>query len=109
MLPFILIFLLALVVTLASTPLIRRLALSTGFVDAPAHTMQVVGDADAVPAVVAEFQRIIDATADQPAQVRTLERFAFYEAARRAFCIVQTAETRLYGNIILKKGIVAPD
>ncbi|HAM90381.1 MAG TPA: ribose ABC transporter, partial [Rhodobacteraceae bacterium] len=28
--------------------------------------------------------------------------------AKRAYCIVQTAERRLYGNIILKKGVVAP-
>ncbi len=78
------------------------------YVDAPARTMEVVGDPDAVPEVVAEFQRIINATADNPAQVRGVERHAFYVEARKAYCIVQTAETRLYGNIILSKGIVPP-
>lgn len=78
------------------------------FVDDPARTMQVVGDPDAVPDIVAEFQKIINATADHPADVRGVERHAFYEQARQAYCIVQTAETRLYGNIILKKGIVPP-
>ncbi|MDJ0827435.1 MAG: RbsD/FucU domain-containing protein [Rhodobacter sp.] len=78
------------------------------FVDAPARTMQVVGEPDAVPEIVAEFQRIIDATADAPAQIAGVERHAFYDEARRAYLIVQTAETRLYGNIILSKGIVAP-
>lgn len=78
------------------------------FVDAPARTMQVVGDAEAMPEIVAEFQTIINDQADHPAAIRSLERHAFYDAAKSAFCIVQTAETRLYGNIILKKGIVAP-
>ena len=70
--------------------------------------MQVVGDAAAVPAVVAEFQKIIDESADHPADITTLERFAFYEQAKAAFAIVQTGELRLYGNIILTKGVVAP-
>ena len=79
------------------------------FVEAPARTMQVVGDPDAVPPIVAEFQQIINDTADAPATIRGVERHAFYVEARKTYCIVQTAETRLYGNIILSKGIVAPD
>ncbi|KAM9618389.1 fucose mutarotase isoform 2-T3 [Trichechus inunguis] len=38
-----------------------------------------------------------------------VERFAFYERARKAFAVVATGETALYGNIILKKGVLAPD
>ena len=34
-----------------------------------------------------------------------IERFAFYERARKAFAIVATGETRKYGNIILQKGV----
>jgi L-fucose mutarotase len=74
----------------------------------PALTMQVVDDADAVPEVVAAFQQIIDHGADHPAQLSGLERFKFYERARTAYAIVQTGEQRLYGNIILKKGIIRP-
>lgn len=76
------------------------------FVPDPALTMQVVGDPDAIPDVVADFQRIIDATADNPVQIQGLERFAFYDRAARGFAVVQTGERRLYGNIILKKGVV---
>ena len=60
------------------------------------------------PEIVAEFQRIIDETASDPAKVRGVERHAFYEEAKKAYAIVQTAETRLYGNIILSKGVVPP-
>lgn len=78
------------------------------FVDHPARTMQVVGDPEAVPDIVEEFQKIIDETADNPARVSSVERHAFYEEARKTYCIVQTSETRFYGNIILQKGVVPP-
>ena len=78
------------------------------YVDHPARTMQVVGDPDAVPEIVAEFQQIIDEVADHPAKVTGVERHAFYVEARKTYCVIQTAETRLYGNIILQKGVVPP-
>ncbi len=76
------------------------------FVPDPALTMQVVGDPEAIPDAIADFQRIIDTAADNPAKVQGLERFAFYARAANAFAIVQTGERRLYGNIILKKGVI---
>nr|WP_067290031.1 RbsD/FucU domain-containing protein [Marinobacterium profundum] len=78
------------------------------FEPVPVLTMQVVDDADAIPEIVANFQCIIDTTADHPAKIGSLERFAFYERAKSAFAIVQTGERRLYGNIILKKGVIQP-
>ena len=35
-----------------------------------------------------------------------IERFAFYERAKKAYCIIQSGETAIYANIILKKGVV---
>ncbi|MEX0367036.1 MAG: RbsD/FucU family protein [Ruegeria sp.] len=78
------------------------------FVSDPAHSMAVVDEPDAIPEAVADFQRIIDDTADYPARIVPLERFAFYERAASAFAVIQTGERRLYGNIILKKGVIAP-
>ncbi|WP_299081775.1 RbsD/FucU family protein [uncultured Ruegeria sp.] len=77
------------------------------FVPNPALTMQVVGEPDIVPDAVADLQNIIDEVADNPAPVQGLERFAFYERAASAYVIVQTGERRLYGNIILKKGVIS--
>lgn len=76
------------------------------FVPDPALVMQVVDDPDAVPPIVAEFQSIINSTADNPAPLGKLERFAFYDRSKNAFAIVQTGETRLYGNLILSKGVI---
>lgn len=78
------------------------------FVTDPAIVMQVVDDPNAVPPVVEAFQEIINETADTPAPIKKLERFSFYDRAKTAFAVVQTGEGRLYGNIILKKGVIAP-
>ena len=40
------------------------------------------------------------------AEIMRIERFAFYERAKRAYAIVVTGETAKYGNILLKKGVV---
>ncbi len=37
---------------------------------------------------------------------RFIDRFAYYEAAKDAFLIVRTGETRKYGNALLRKGVV---
>jgi len=77
------------------------------FVPDPVHCMQVVDDPDAIPDTVKDFQKIIDESADAPRDIKFLERFAFYDRAANAFAVVQTGERRLYGNIILKKGVIA--
>ena len=76
------------------------------FVTDPATTMQVVGDPGAVPDAVKDFQQIINETADHPAPIANLERYAFYDRAAMAVAVIQTGERRLYGNIILKKGVI---
>lgn len=76
------------------------------FVPDPVLTMKVVGDPDAIPESVTDFRNIINDVAENPVAVQGLERFDFYERAARAYSIVQTGERRLYGNIILKKGII---
>ena len=72
----------------------------------PAVVMEVVGNPTEVPPVVETFQTIINDVADNPATLSKLERFAFYDKARKAYAIVQSGETRLYGNIIVTKGVV---
>ena len=38
--------------------------------------------------------------------VQFLARLEFYDVAAQAFLIVRTGETRTYGNVILRKGVV---
>lgn len=71
----------------------------------PVLTMQVVGDAPAVPSAVAEAEPLFAA---EDVRSISLERFAFYERAKGAFAVVRTVETRPYGNFILRKGVINP-
>lgn len=73
----------------------------------PAAVMAVVGEPAATPDIVREFHGVLSEGRD-PVPVERLERGAFYERARRAFAVVATGETRLYGNIIISKGVIAP-
>uniref|UniRef100_UPI0037E8A3C9 fucose mutarotase n=1 Tax=Semicossyphus pulcher TaxID=241346 RepID=UPI0037E8A3C9 len=49
------------------------------------------------------------AMSGSPANIETMERFAFYERAKKAFAVVATGTTALYGNLILKKGVIPPE
>ena len=57
---------------------------------------------------MAEFQGLIDETAAERVTIARLGRFAFYDRVKTAFAVVATSERRLYGNIILTKGIILP-
>ncbi len=39
--------------------------------------------------------------------IGTIERFAFYEEAKKAYAIIATGESALYANIILQKGVIS--
>jgi L-fucose mutarotase len=79
------------------------------FDDDFAMRMQIVGDATTLPAAQAEAQAAIDAAEGRSRPMVGLDRFAFYEAARGAFAVIQTAERRFYGCFILRKGVIPPD
>jgi L-fucose mutarotase len=76
------------------------------FVDVPVRRMAVVGEPDAVLDVHRDMQQALDAAEGRVVKIEAIERFAFYDAACRAFAVVQTTEARPYGCFILKKGVV---
>ncbi|MEM7025021.1 MAG: RbsD/FucU domain-containing protein [Pseudomonadota bacterium] len=78
------------------------------FVDDSARRMEVVGEPGTVPPVISEAQHEIDQAEGKPWPIGALERFAFYERAKKAYCIIATGEPRFYGNLILKKGVIPP-
>jgi L-fucose mutarotase len=78
------------------------------FVPEATWRMQVVDQADQEIPIFAEFRDIIARRAGPHVRLASLERFAFYERTRGAFRVVATGEDRLYGNILLKKGVVRP-
>ena len=77
------------------------------FVPDPAAVMQVVDAPDEVPEVVRAMDEQLLAHG-WPRAVG-IERHSFYAAAETAYAIVQTAERRFYGNVLLTKGVLPPD
>jgi L-fucose mutarotase len=63
---------------------------------------------DQLPAVQREVQAIVDADAGRPLPLGPVERFAFYDLARRAYAVVATGERRFWGCFVLKKGVIPP-
>lgn len=77
------------------------------FVEQPAAIMRVVPDTGpATPPIWAEFDAIFQKHGYSVDQIAQVERFAYYERAQKAYCIVATGEEATYANIILKKGVV---
>ena len=69
--------------------------------------MQTVGD-DPPPVVWDTYARIWTEAESEagPVTTTTLDRFAFYDHAKTVAAIVLTGETALYGNLILRKGVL---
>lgn len=80
-----------------------------GFVPHPAQRMEISGQPGEVPPVQQEVQRAIDKAQGKPSPMGSIERFAFYEAARKSYVVIQTGERRFYGCFLLKKGVLPPD
>ena len=78
------------------------------FVDHPAERMQIVGKPNEIPPVQAEVQKAIDKAEGKSWPMGSIERFAFYERAKKAYCVIVTGETRFYGCFVFKKGVIAP-
>jgi L-fucose mutarotase len=79
------------------------------FIDDAAARMEVVGKPKEVPAVQKEVQKVIDKAEGKSWPLVSIERFAFYEKAKKAYCVIQTGERRFYGCFILTKGVISPD
>jgi L-fucose mutarotase len=84
------------------------------FVEQPVERMEIVGSPAELPPVQQEVQAEIDEAARRDAgrdgwPMGSIERFAFYERAKKAYAVLVTGERRFYGCFILKKGVIPPD
>jgi L-fucose mutarotase len=79
------------------------------FVEHPALRMEVVGKPKEIPEVQAEVQTEIDRAEGRSWPMGSVERFAFYDLARKAYCVIQTGERRFYGCFVFKKGVIPPE
>ena len=79
------------------------------FVDKPASRMEIVDRPEEIPEVQKEVQAEIDAAQGRSFPMGSVERFAFYELAKKSYCVIQTGERRFYGCFIFKKGVIPPE
>ena len=83
--------------------ILRLFPLDT-YVDAPVALMDN-NDAANRPAIWAQYEDVVRAN-EGDKSFELIERFAFYDRAKKAYAVIATGETAIYANIILKKGVV---
>jgi len=76
------------------------------FVEKAVGLMEVVPGDDTKPTIWEEYRKIVKASGETFSDFEYIERFAFYERAKKAYAVVATSEKALYANIILKKGVI---
>ena len=71
-------------------------------------TLMAVAEGDTAKTPIWDTYKEIIARHDERGAdtVGTVERFAFYDEAKRAYAIVATGEGAIYANIMLKKGVI---
>ena len=76
------------------------------YVPNPLAMMRPVPGDSLDESVEKSYRAVIDRRWPGTAAIERVERFAFYERAKKAFAVLMTGETVKYGNIILKKGVI---
>ena len=67
----------------------------------PVIMMEAVPGDTLDPSVEARYRKALG----YDGSIERVERFAFYERAKKAYAVVLSGEVAQYGNIILKKGV----
>ena len=78
------------------------------FVDDAAARMEVVGEPDIILPVMSEVQEQVSDVGG-PNHMLPIERFSFYERAKKSHAVIQTSERRFYGCFAFRKGVIGPD
>ena len=76
------------------------------YVEAPVALMAVVPGDNVETPIWETYHTLCDRSEGRTVPFEHVERFAFYERAKKAYFVVMTGESALYANIILKKGVV---
>lgn len=76
------------------------------YTDKPVMLMEVVKGDPVVPTIWEDYKAVINKYEPENCKIEMIERFDFYERAKKAYAVVATGEEAIYANIILKKGVV---
>lgn len=76
------------------------------YVEKPVLLMAVTPGEKVQPTIWEDYRKVIRRSNEPFTDFEYVERFAFYERAKKSYAVVATGESALYANIILKKGVV---
>ncbi len=76
------------------------------YVEKPVALMAVVPGDTYQPVIWEEYRVIVKKAEAGFTDFEYVERFAFYERAKKAYAVLASSEMALYANIILKKGVI---
>jgi L-fucose mutarotase len=76
------------------------------YVEKPVGLMAVTPGDNYKPVIWDKYREVIAGSKEPFLDFEYIERFEFYERAKKAYAVVATSESALYANIILKKGVV---
>jgi L-fucose mutarotase len=77
------------------------------YVDCPVSLMKVVPGDPTIPEIQEDIKKIVCKYEDRGEKaIEYVERFAFYEKAKNAYAILATTERKLYGCMVIKKGVI---
>lgn len=79
------------------------------FVDDAVIRMEIAGKPQELPEVQQEVQSTIDLAEGRSRPLVGVERYAFYEKAKAAYCVIATGDRRFYGCFLFTKGVIPPD
>lgn len=86
--------------------ILELLPLDVTYSENPVGLMAVVEGDPTKPTIWDEYKNIIAKHEGGDVNIEYIERFEFYERAKKAFAVVATGEEAIYANIILTKGVV---
>lgn len=77
------------------------------YIEKPVSLMERVPGDNADVSIWKTYEKMIEKAEPRgTAVIQKLERFAFYEESKKAYCVIATSETSQYANVILQKGCV---
>ena len=77
------------------------------YVEKPVSLMERCEGDNADVSIWKTYDRLISEAEERGTSViQKLERFEFYEEAKKAYCVIATSEPSQYANVILQKGCV---
>ena len=77
------------------------------YVEKPVSLMERVPGDTADVSIWKKYEKIVSDAEERGVDlIQKVERFAFYEEAKKAYAVIATSETSQYANVILQKGVV---